>query len=151
LHCIQWNVVEQAHYVDAGRAFVQDETLVFYNSISACLTQNNPNLILLSSVIQYLKSPIEFIDQLPKTNASILIVDRTPFSSSDHDKLMIQRVPPSIYNASYPMWVFSKKAFLKKLSNDWRLVATTPCSEGKVTSTKGFEFFFEGLILESLH
>jgi hypothetical protein len=61
---------------------------------------------------------------------------------------MIQRVPPSIYAASYPMWVFSLQGFMQMLDADWRLVASNLSPEGLVQSTSGFEFSFQGMLLE---
>lgn len=148
LPSVRWNVVEQAHYVEAGRAYIQDGGLRFYQSIDECLTENKPNMILLSSVLQYVKSPIDIIERLPSLGASTLIVERTPFSKGPRDKLMIQRVPTSIYSASYPMWIFSESAFMKKLLVDWHLVASTLGPEGVVHARNGFEFSFQGFLLE---
>ncbi|NOV29888.1 methyltransferase, TIGR04325 family [Methylomonas sp. ZR1] len=145
---VRWNVVEQAHYVEAGRTHIQDDVLRFYYSIDECLAENKPNVILLSSVLQYLESPFDVIKKLPFIGASILIIDRTPFSKLAQDKLLIQRVPPSIYKASYPMWVFSESAFLNKINQDWCSIGNINCPEGTVYSNKGFEFSFQGMLLQ---
>ena len=146
---LRWNVVEQAHYVDAGQAYIQDEQLRFYKTIEECLSENQPNVVLLSSVLQYLKSPIEVIQRLPSIGANSLIIDRTPFSTNDKDKLTIQRVPSSIYTASYPMWIFSQTTFLNMIGADWGLVASNLCPEGLIKSMSGFELLFQFMLLES--
>jgi putative methyltransferase (TIGR04325 family) len=146
---VSWNVVEQPHYVDAGREFIQDVRLRFYESIEECLVENKPNVILLSSVLQYLRFPETILKQLSFTNASTLIIDRTPFSNYEGDKILVQHVPDSIYNASYPMWVFSKVEFVKKVACEWSLVAQTLSPEGNICLENGFEFSFQGLLLES--
>lgn len=146
---VRWNVVEQAHYVDAGRMHIQDEVLRFYKTIEESLAENKPNVILLSSVLQYLELPCAIIEQLSSIGALTLIVDRTPFSKCDQDRLMIQRVPKSIYKASYPMWVFSETKFMKKLDADWHKIAVTLSPEAFVHSASGFEFAFQGMLLES--
>lgn len=146
---VRWNIVEQAHYVDAGRANIQNDQLHFYKTIEECLIENQPNVVLLSSVLQYLKSPIDIIKKLSNAGAACLIIDRTPFSAHNKDKIFIQRVPPSIYAASYPMWVFSEQAFMNMLDTDWHLVASNLSTEGFVQSTERFEFSFQGLLLES--
>lgn len=144
-----WNVVEQAHYVDAGRIHIQEEKLRFHKTIEECLIDNQPNVVLLSSVLQYLESPIDIIKRLSGTGATYLIIDRTPFSSHDHNRLMIQHVPSNIYKASYPMWVFSLPMFMQQvLDGDWRLSASIPSPEGLVRSANGFEFSFQGMLLE---
>jgi putative methyltransferase (TIGR04325 family) len=143
-----WSVVEQAHYVEAGITHIQDEHLRFYKTIEECLSKNQPQVVLLSSVLQYLDSPNTVIEILSQSGAMCLIIDRTPFSAEAKDKVFIQKVPSSVYGGSYPMWVFSKENFLKMLSVDWREVASNLSSEAFVQSTDGFAFSFQGLLLE---
>jgi putative methyltransferase (TIGR04325 family) len=145
---VHWNVVEQPHFVETGQKYIQDEQLRFYKTIEECLLENQPNVILLSSVLQYLKSPIDIINKISRVGATCLIIDRTPFSAKDNHKLMIQRVPPSIYAASYPMWVFSRQEFMNKLGDDWCVVAENLSPEGQFKSTSGLEFSFQGMLLE---
>jgi putative methyltransferase (TIGR04325 family) len=145
---VRWNVVEQPHYVEAGRKYIQDEHLSFYKSLEECLTENQPNVILLSSVLQYLKSPIELIGKLNKVGALCLVVDRTPFSLHGKNKLVAQKVPAAIYSASYPMWIFSLPEFKQLLEENWRLVASNLSPEGYVRTTNSFEFSFQGMLLE---
>lgn len=145
---VHWNVVEQTHYVEAGRAHIQDEQLRFYQTIEECLTENQPNVVLLSSVLQYLESPIDLIHKLNKVGASFLIVDRTPFSRHKEDKLFVQKVPAAIYSASYPMWIFSLPEFKQLLEENWRLVASNLSPEGYVRTTNSFEFSFQGMLFE---
>lgn len=146
---VVWNIVEQPHYVDAGRKYIQDSQLRFYRSIEECLDANNPNVILLSSVLQYLESPIALIRKLHTVGASCLIIDRTPFSVNEIDKLVLQKSPAAIYSASYPMWIFSLSRFEQFLEENWRLVASNLSPEGHVQTTNGFEFSFHGMLLES--
>lgn len=145
---VSWNVVEQSHYVDAGKKHIQSEQLKFFKTIDDCKSKNQQNVILLSSVLQYLDDYIDIIKQLTTTNATLLIIDRTPFSSIDSDKILIQKVPSSIYSASYPMRVFSRSKFLETLNKDWKLISEFTSPEGKIKSTKGLEFSFEGMLLE---
>jgi len=145
---VRWNVVEQPHYVDAGRKHVQDTKLRFYKTIEECLSENLPNVILLSSVLQYLESPADLISELNKVGALCLVVDRTPFSLQAQDKLVVQKVPAAIYSASYPMWIFSLSEFEKLLAKNWRLVAPNISPEGYVRTTNYSEFSFQGILLE---
>lgn len=146
---VRWNVVEQSHYVEAGRKYIQDDKLRFYQTIEECLSENQPNVILLSSVLQYLESPIELIGKLNKVGASCLIVDRTPFSVNGKDKLTVQKVPAAIYSASYPMWIFSLSKFKQLLEENWCFVASNLSPEGYAQTANGVEFSFQGMLLES--
>jgi putative methyltransferase (TIGR04325 family) len=145
---VAWNVVEQPHYVEAGQEYIQDEQLGFYKTIDECLLENQPNVILLSSVLQYLEDPMALFKKLSSVNATCLIIDKTPFSSGSKDKLLVQRVPSSIYSASYPMWVFSMQKFLQILEPDWHIIAHIDEPEGRATSVSGFGFSFQGILME---
>jgi len=144
-----WNVVEQLHYVEAGQTQIQDENLRFYKSIDECLSENQPNVVLLSSVMQYLGSYVEIIGKLGKVGALCLLIDRTPFSSSAQNQLVVQKVPAEIYAASYPMWIFSHSKFLQLIKQDWSLVASSLSPEGHVRTVEGNDFLFKGMLLEA--
>ena len=61
LPSLRWSVVEQPHFVERGRRSFQDERLRFYESLEACLTENTPNVLVLSSVLQYLERPYDLL------------------------------------------------------------------------------------------
>ena len=77
----RWNVVEQAHYVQAGQKYIQDGYLRFYQTIEACLQDNQPNFVVLSSVLQYLSQPEVVINRLAEIRADTLILDRTCYAN----------------------------------------------------------------------
>lgn len=146
---IRWNIIEQPHYVKTGKTHFQDAQLRFYYKINDCLTENHPNVILLSSVLQYLEKPIELFQELHQVNAPYLLIDRTSFTDSVEDKLVIQKVPATIYSASYPMWIFSMPNFLKLIEKNWKIHTQFLCPEGYVRSKNGIDFFFQGMLLEA--
>ena len=146
---VSWSVVEQAHFVQAGRQYIQGQKLRFYQSIDDCLAENRPNVILLSSALQYIDTPFDLLSELSSTGAACLVVDRTPFSNSDEDRLLIQKVPPNIYSASYPMWAFSQSKFLSFTELGWNKVSQHSCPEGLVNSRDGFDFSFQGMLFEA--
>ena len=148
LEQIRWNVVEQSHYVEAGQTHIQDHQLRFFKTIEECLVENEPNVILLSSVLQYLEDALYLIKKFSASKTTCLIIDRTPFSSFDVDRLLIQKVSEPIYSASYPIWIFSMSKFLQILEPDWFLIAQCQSPEGSVNSTNGFEFSFQSILLE---
>lgn len=146
LRSLHWSVVEQGHYVAAGRNYIQDETLKFYSTIDDCLSQNSPNVILLSSVIQYLPEIDDLIVQINNSAVNIVIIDRTPFNNGVDDKICVQNVPKRIYQASYPMRVFSMNRLLDRFNN-WTIVAEKDSPEGNLLSRSGIEISFQGIIL----
>lgn len=131
---LRWSIVEQKHFVDAGRAYIEDEIVKFYETIDECLEKEQPNIVICSSVLQYLKSPYDIISKLRKCNAFLYLIERTPFSDADNDTLAVQFVPASIYTASYPMWIFSEKKFLTYFADGLKQIVSTISPEGRVKS-----------------
>lgn len=124
--CASWNVVEQDHYVAAGKADFEDDVLQFFTSIEACLAEKQVDFVLLSSSVQYLEKPHAFLKKLVDFNFDFLCFDRTAFNTAPYDRLTLQIVPPEIYQASYPAWFFYKEAFLAHFSERYKLAAEFP-------------------------
>lgn len=111
---VSWSVVEQSNYVKVGKLEIEDDHLKFYESISNCLTENNPNVVLFSSVLQYLPDPYAVLKEVFAISPDLIILDRTSyFHDTEKDELFIQKVPSSIYSASYPCWFLSERKLLK--------------------------------------
>lgn len=144
---ISWSVVEQLHFVQAGRKYIQNDHLRFYETIDACVKAEMPNVVLLSSVLQYLEKPYEILKKLLESDASLIIIDRTPYWVKCSDALTIQHVPPQIYPASYPMHIFSEKHLLERIGCEWSSMAEFLSPEGYVESPVG-KFAFKGFLLQ---
>jgi len=120
---VQWNVVEQGVFIDYGVKYFQDKHLRFYYTVEECLSENAVDVILLSSVLPYLEKPYHWLDVLMSVEAPFLIFDKMPFlASGQDDRLTVQKVPPSIYDASYPAWFFNEAKFMKALERKYDLV-----------------------------
>jgi putative methyltransferase (TIGR04325 family) len=118
---VRWSVVEQPHFVRAGQAALQDERLRFYDSIGQCLAASRPNVILLSSVLQYLADPLPVIRELCAVGAEVIIVDKTIVNTSPRDRIHVQHVPASIYRASYPCHSLSEPTLVASFRPAYRL------------------------------
>lgn len=142
---VRWNIVEQPRYVAVGKQKFEDGHLRFYDSIQACLSDTSPNVLLLSGVLQYLEHPYEVLNELLGFPGEHVIIDRTPFWDGARHRLCVQHVPPGIYPASYPSWIFSRSAFLRHVgSRSFRVMANFPALDrldGPVA------FAFEGIIM----
>jgi putative methyltransferase (TIGR04325 family) len=142
---VRWNVVEQAHYVQAGQEHIQDEHLRFYPTIDACLAESQPNVVLLSSVLQYLSNVDECIDKLNSIGSLLIIIDRTIINETNGDRVYIQRVSPSIYHASYPCRSLSQGRLISRFANAYDLTSSFqslqfPALESIESKFKGFIF-----------
>lgn len=105
---IKWSVVEQEKFVVAGKTLFPDGPVSFYRDVDSCLSQQQPDLLLLGSVLQYMEYPYEFLEGLLKKNFEFIIIDKTPLQLDASDRLTVQKVPPYIYDASYPAWLLNK-------------------------------------------
>lgn len=103
---IEWNVVEQVHFVDCGKIHFENKALNFYHTIEDCLSKYKPNVLLLSGVLQYLENPQEWIKKFDKLDIDYILIDRTT-EIYGKNILSVQVVPETIYKASYPCWFFS--------------------------------------------
>jgi putative methyltransferase (TIGR04325 family) len=141
---LRWNIVEQKAFVDIGVKEFQDNTLKFFYNLNECVHQMNPKILILSGVLQYLPDPIVFLKDIIKYNFKFILIDRTPFSSDDKEKIKLQVVPPEIYRASYPCRFFSENKFIHFfLTHKYNILEKFDALDGK-----GNEFYFKGMILE---
>lgn len=146
--CSSWNIVEQEHYVASGKANFENGQLKFYHGIDACLSAQKIDLVLLSSSVQYLEKPYEFLQKLAAYNFDFILFDRTAFNHKPQDRLTLQIVPDEIYPASYPSWFFNEARFISHFSNQYKVVSSFPSyvpgeadmyiDGQQVASSKGF-------------
>jgi putative methyltransferase (TIGR04325 family) len=147
LRRIRWHVVEQAHFVATGRREFATDELDFAASLAELPRLEVPAAIMLSSVLQYLEDPAQTLDSLLLLNASHLVIDRTPMSDLDENRLCIQHVPKTIYDASYPCWALSRPRLLSRLAEaGWTVLSEFPGLEGTFRTPSRFSFEFRGLI-----
>jgi len=146
LHELRWYVIEQPHFVSCGQDLISDDKLSFHFDIDDCLAQEQPNLALLSSVIQYLEKPYAVLEQLNCSGIPYILFDRTPCAPDDKEVLSIQIVPPKIYPASYPAWIFKQQNLLNSLSN-YNLLVEFDSAEGCVRSG-GLTACYKGFLLQ---
>ena len=115
---VRWNIVEQAHYVKAGQEYIQDGNLRFYPTIDACLAENQPNVVLLSSVLQYLPKWENILNKLMEIRVNTFILDRTCYVNQGViPSIKIQMVPSDIYEASYPCRFISERELISTFSS----------------------------------
>lgn len=144
---VDWAVVEQPEFVEMGRRDIADGRLSFHEDLGAADVAVRPNVAICSSVLQYLPSLDAVTEGLRRTSVTTLIIDRTPVHESDDHVLTIQRVPSTIYRASYPAWILSLPRMLAALSRDWDLVEEFRTLEKPMTTDAGRPFRWIGMTL----
>ena len=138
---VRWNIVEQPEFVRTGLESFSDDVLHFYYSIDDCLKNNHIDVILLSSVLQYLESPYDLLRIIKSMRIKYLMLDRTPFIKGN-DRITKQKVHPGIYKASYPCWGFNRTKFIDYITSDFDLIMEfDSVDEANIISEfKGFLF-----------
>lgn len=119
----KWNVVEQKKHVDAGRKYIEDETLHFYYTINECMLNEKPNMVLLSGVLHVIDQPYLVIRNIIDCNVDYVVVCRQPLTNKLDERLCIMNVPPNIYNASLPYWFLSETRFRSAWAEAYDLFA----------------------------
>ena len=146
LRSLRWSIVEQPAHVTCGRSDFENDELHFYESIEDCLRVESPNVLLLSSVVQYLPKPYSFLAEVVRQGFENIIIDRTPFLSRGFDRLTIQRVPDWIYPAVYPCWFLSEHRFLEQFNGQYDLLTSFPALD--TLQPDGDEAYFKGYIFK---
>jgi len=144
---VDWYVVEQEHFVRRGKNQFETERLHFCFSANEVAARTRPDVVLLSSVLQFLERPYDTLRELSGVGSRYLLVDRTPFSSAPQDRLTVQRVPPAIYAASYPCRIFSRDRFVSALQGEWAAIAQFASGDGWAVAD-GHCFRYGGMLFK---
>ena len=138
----RWNIVEQEHFVTEGKKTFSDNKLSFYYTIEDCLKEQDVNVLMLSSVIQYIEKPYEFIDGIIEQKPEYIVIDRTPMLMSGDDRLTIQTVPKNIYEAQYPCWLLNENKVIDHFLKGYDLLADEVTNENINLNNASYRFFF---------
>ncbi len=123
---VNWNVVEQPHFVDYGNANVPEVN--FYCKISD-LRHKNINLAIASSSLIYVDDPIKYLTDLLGVHAKFLIIDRTYFNFAPATRIALEHVPESIYKAVYPITLLNIAEFESIVTKFYRPVFYMPTED----------------------
>jgi putative methyltransferase (TIGR04325 family) len=121
LNDVNWCIVEQPDFVEVGLESIENKNLHFYYSIDDCLKAFKIDVILLSSVLQYLEYPYLLLEKVNNIKCDYVILDRTPFVKGK-DRITVQKVNPKIYKGSYPCWFFNELKFIEFMSSHYSLI-----------------------------
>ena len=61
---LKWNIAEQEKMVKCGKKYFETDYLKFYFNLDDCIEEQNPDLILLSGVIQYIEKPYDLLSRI---------------------------------------------------------------------------------------
>jgi putative methyltransferase (TIGR04325 family) len=145
---VAWSVVEQPAMAELGKMHFRNADLDFHVSLEEALAAGPADVILLSSVLQYLPAPYELIAAIRAARVPQVVVDRTPCSAQSRDILTVQKVPAEIYRASYPCWIFSRARLAEAFAAAYRPV--TGFSDGSGTwRAQATDFELAGFLFDA--
>jgi putative methyltransferase (TIGR04325 family) len=147
LGTVSWTVVEQESLVSLGRAQFQNAELRFVATPEEAFAIGRPDVFLLSSVLQYMREPYAMVSKIMASGASHIVIDRTPCSKLERDVLTVQTVPPDVYPASYPCWIFSRERLLRAFAPCYRTLAAFTDGSGRWHNSST-DFELAGFILD---
>lgn len=122
---LRWAVVEQAAFVEAGRREFANEELTFHPTLAEAAAMG-PHVILFSGVLGWIAEPHAMLAETIALEPPAIILDRTPMTGDARDVAKVQRVPASIYRASYPCWFLSRARVLAHFPGKYELAAELP-------------------------
>lgn len=124
LRHVEWNIVEQEDFVTTGRDCIGNETLQFFYTIDECIERKGkPDILVLSCTLPYIEKPYELIRELLNYKIPHIIIDNTFFNYEERDRMTLQKVPPSIYPASYPCWFLSYEKLKELVAGKYVIVS----------------------------
>ncbi|MDX1937821.1 MAG: methyltransferase, TIGR04325 family [Flavihumibacter sp.] len=120
----QWSVVEQQHYVTIGKNEIAGNGLNFFYTPQEAIEQRGPhNVLLINCVLPYIEKPYELLQQLKQHNFDTIIIESTYFNYQPFDRICIQKVPPAVYDASYPCWLLNYQKIKDQFTDVYAIAA----------------------------
>jgi putative methyltransferase (TIGR04325 family) len=112
---IDWNIIEQKHFVKYANNKIKIKNLHFYDNLNF-LIKKKINAVLFSSSLQYLEYPYQILDKMIKQKIPNIIIHRSPFTKNN-EIIKIQHVPKHIYDTSYPIRILNINKICNKFKN----------------------------------
>ena len=110
-----WNIIEQEGFVKKGKESIP-EIEFFYNMSEYIQAGKRCNILILSGVLQYFSESLKTLKIILDCSFEYVIIDRTFFNVANKTRLAIQYVPPIIYDAAYPVALFSREELIDILN-----------------------------------
>ena len=101
-----WRVIEKAHVVEYGARHFADDRLSFWRSIPEATDTWRPDIVIASSVLEYLPDRYDVLCRLASLNPTKIVIDRSPIG--DEERIMVQRVPAQNGGYIVPCAVLSR-------------------------------------------
>jgi putative methyltransferase (TIGR04325 family) len=137
-----WTVVEQEKFVQVGLEKFQTAQLKFSSNLDSAFKNEAINLVLFSSVLQYLEEPYQLLANIIEKAPPVIVLDRLMTAKTDRDIITIQKVSSNIYEATYPCRFFNEKNITSILRDKYDLIGRFPSfvgNQGYINGNVPFE------------
>lgn len=148
LDSLRWHIVEQPHFAAAGRRQFENEHLRFFDTLEDAVAGAAPDIVVLSSVAQYLPEPFALFARIRALGAAFVALDRVVILEAAPTRLTVQTVPPSIYEASYPCWILNRDAVVQAFSDGYRKLYDFPAHGGALVDLGDATATYGGWLFE---
>lgn len=139
----KWAIVEQECFEKLAREIKVDSYIDYYSRIEDAFRIVKPNCLIMSGVLPYLENDLEILDNLLMHKPKYIYLDRTATINLSEDIISIHYVPPSIYDASYPVRLLSYPSLVKRLEQNYSVIF-------EFKSEIDDDFIFEGIRVQHL-
>ena len=146
IDAVDWAIVEQHHYVEAGIQHLETPHFRFFRTIEEAIRWRRPAVALFSSVLQYLEHPSALLEEIVRAEPRVVILDRTPMTDSAKNQPIVQHIPAHIYEGSIPMWLLSRGQIASALQNSYNLVEEFDALGGTGRTNDGVTFSWVGQV-----
>lgn len=103
---LSWNIVEREQLVREAKPIFSGLPINWYTSIKDACADHQPDIVILSSVLQYLNDPSATLHSICGLLPTWLVIDRTPVGANGPDIVAMQKSPRNLHGSSYPSWIF---------------------------------------------
>ena len=138
-----WSIVEQKNFVHEGKNFFENNELNFFFNIEDYEKLFKPDIIILSSSIQYIENYKKVLNKLINLNSDYIIILKTPFNKKNIDEVYVQKPDKSIYKSTYPSWILGYDKFISNFDGKFIL------QEKTVTGPKFIQLMFLNLYFKN--
>ena len=106
------------------------------------MAENRVDGLLVSSVLQYLPEPYAFLKAMCALPFDYLVLDRTMFRAGSGERICVQNVPESIYEASYPCRMLDYLRVTSLISRKFTILDAVDSAIDR----NGDGYFYKGII-----
>jgi putative methyltransferase (TIGR04325 family) len=117
-----WCVVDKERFVDTGKRLFTSNKLKFEPTIPQAIASYQPNIAVISNVLQRFEHPFDVLNELAQSDIPYLFIDRTPVITAANSLVTRGFLPAVSEEKCFPTWHFSEAAFKKALQNKYRII-----------------------------